>query len=545
MMLYVSTVVGDQSRAWPLDAERHGIGRSSKNAIQISDATVSKEHAEIVRRGEVWLVRDLGSRNGTRVNGVEATDLLELGPGARIEIGHVLLTVSDHDPARTVSFNDATVLGSSVKLKAEQILDRQTPSGLAGSPLVHLLAEAGRLLVLPRPLEETCDHLLGFVEKAMRASRYVLLLQKESGGDPEQIAARIRGGRASEPLALSRSIMQTVMDECASVFTADAALDPRFLGHKSIVAQGVHSAMAVPLFDNHRVLGVLYVDSQDFTVTFSQEQLELLTLLANMAAVKITNARLLEAEQDRQRLAHELATAVRIQRGLLPDAPPPVSGYCIDAFIQTCHEVGGDLYDFHVAPDGRLLFMLCDVSGKGMGAALLMSSFLASARVLYDTCRDPADLASRLSDTLRRSTEAKHFITGFVGYLEPATGTLHYVNAGHPAACLVRGSELRELPSTGVPFGVLPGFAYVSATAEIRPGETLTLFSDGIPEAQRGAAFFEEHRLHEALLEECGGASLESLRGKIIERVDAFLAGAPRSDDLTLMLIRRGGPGEG
>jgi serine phosphatase RsbU (regulator of sigma subunit) len=539
LTLFLSGMIGSESRVWALDEERQVVGRSSRNSIQIPDATVSKEHAEILRQAGQWLIRDLGSRNGTRVNGADASDLLKLKSGDRIEVGHVLLTVTDHDPSHRPTFNDATVMGSSLRLRADEILDRKAPSGLAGSPVVHLLAEAGRLLVLPRPLQETCDQLLAFVEKAVKASRYVLLLQKDSGAEPEQIAARIRGGRANEPLAMSRSIMKTVVDECTSVFTADAALDPRFQGQHSIVAQGVHSAMAVPLFDNQRVLGVLYADSQDFTVTFNSEQLELLTLLANMAAVKITNARLLEAEQDRARLAQELATATRIQRGLLPSEPPHVPGYTIDAFLETCYEVGGDLYDFHVVPDGRLFFMLCDVSGKGMGAALLMSSFLASGRVLFDTCRDPAELAVRLSGILHRSTDAKHFITGFVGFLDPANGTVHYVNAGHPAACLVLGSEMRHLPSTGIPFGVLPEARYASESVVLRPGEILALFSDGIPEAQRGDAFFEEERLYEALLAGAGCRDLEQVRATVLQRVEAFLAGAPRSDDLTLMLIRR------
>src|SRR5207244_11000993 len=125
------------------------------------------------------------------------------------------------------------------------------------------------------------------------------LLQPGPDAEPVQIAARTPGGRASQPLALSRSIMRTVIGECTSVLTADAALDPRFQGQQSIVSQSVRSAMAVPLFDNERVLGVLYVDSQDLATAFTEEQLGLLTLIANMAAVKITNARRVEADQAR------------------------------------------------------------------------------------------------------------------------------------------------------------------------------------------------------------------------------------------------------
>ncbi len=535
--LYLSGTVAERSAVWPLDQPSVRMGRSSKNAIHLPDGTVSKEHAEVERRGGRYYVRDLGSRNGTRVNGVEAREPLEIKSGDRLEVGHVALRVTDQDPGQVVQFSDGTILSSSLRMRADQILQRRS-QGTASDQMVHLLADAGRLLVLPRPLKETCEELLQFVERAVPASRYVILLQQQVGSEPVQIAARTRAGRANQPLGLSRSIMQTVLDECTSVLTGDAALDPRFRGQQSIVAQAVHSAMAVPLFDNQKVLGLIYVDSQDLAVTFREDQLELLTLLANMAAVKITNARLLEAEQARARMAQELATATQIQRGLLPALPPEVPGYEVEAFLETCFEVGGDLYDFYLAPDGRLLFVLGDVSGKGMGAALLMSSFLASARVLYDTCTDPGELATRLGSIMNRSTTPGRFVTGIVGCLDPGSGLLHYVNAGHPSPCLVLGAELRQLESTGVPFGILPQFSYRSDSVEIRPGELMAIFSDGIPEAQRGEEFFDDERLHRVLLE--GAASdLPGLRSQLMAQVEEFLGEEPRSDDITLVLLRR------
>jgi serine phosphatase RsbU (regulator of sigma subunit) len=201
--------------------------------------------------------------------------------------------------------------------------------------------------------------------------------------------------------------------------------------------------------------------------------------------------------------------------------------------------VGGDLYDFHVGAGGELLFLVGDVTGKGMGAALLMSSFLASARVLYDTCRDPADLACRLGSILHRSTDSKHFVTGIVGRLDPATGRLDYVNAGHPPPCLVANGALRELESTGVPFGVLADFPYGYETVLIEPGATLALFSDGIPEAQRGEEFFEDHRVQKTLLEASAGAELSVWRRSLLDRVKEFVGDSPRSDDITLLLMRR------
>jgi len=537
--LFLSGVIGDKRCTWPLEGPVLGIGRSSRHAIHIPDGTISKDHAEVTLRAGQYYVRDLGSRNGTRVNGREAKEPMLMEAGDQVEIGHVLLLVTGEEARPRLKLNEQSVLGTTLRLKADRILDQRVKTGKEPERLVHLLAEAGQLLVMPRPLKETCDELLQFVEKAVPASRYVLLLDQGPEMEPLQIAARTRGGRADRPLALSSSIMRTVLRECTSVLTRDTAVDPRFQAQQSIVAQSVQAAMAVPLFDNEKVLGLIYVDTHDRMIAFDNDQLELLTLLANMAAVKITNARLLEADRQRARIAQELATATDIQRGLLPESPPEIPGWSLNAFIETCHEVGGDLYDFHLRSDGRLVFLVGDVTGKGMGAALLMSSFLASARVLYETCADPADLARRLGGMLHRTTDRKRFVTGFVGCLDLSSGTLEYVNAGHPPPILVAGGALRELGACGPPFGVLQDFPYTSASTVLAPGELFALFTDGIPEAQRGDELYNDDRVRAAVAEEAAAADLETIRERLLARVDEFLAGAHRTDDITLMLMRR------
>src|SRR5262249_31979777 len=158
--------------------------------------------------------------------------------------------------------------------------------------LSPVVAEAARMLVLPRPLREICDEILRFVEQAVPANRFVIMLIPERGGDPEQISTRVRGSGRHERLAISRAILDTVVKDCASVLVTDAALDERFKTSESIVAQAIRSAIAVPLFDNERVLGVLYADSTNATAMFNPEHVDTLTVLANIAAVKITNARL-------------------------------------------------------------------------------------------------------------------------------------------------------------------------------------------------------------------------------------------------------------
>jgi phosphoserine phosphatase RsbU/P len=538
MDLLLSVTLGSERRTFPLDRDVMRIGRASQNAIQIADPTVSKEHAEITRNGDRLTIRDLGSRNGTRVNGIEVQEPAAIRDGDAIEIGKVFARVTiEGGEAKTV-FTPAAQLSSALNLGAREIIAGGGPTGADAGRLVRLLVDAGRMLVLPRPLRETCDEILRVVEQAVPATRLVILMVPAKGGEPEQVAARLKGGSSRQPLAISRSILDRVLEDCASVVIGDAAADPRFMGQHSIVAQSIRSAMAVPLFDNERVLGVLYADSVDPTTTFSREQLEVLTLLGNMAAVKITNSRLLEAEQKNQRIAMELATATRIQRQLLPE-PPMVPGWTVDTRLETCHEVGGDLYDFHVRADGSLVFMLGDVAGKGMGAALLMSLALSSARTLYELSADPAELVARLNAVMHRSTDRGRFVTLFVGVLDPVTGVLSYVNAGHNPPALFSAGATQRLEAGGVPVGVLEDAKFERGEVTIARGGLLAVFTDGIPEADRGGEMYEEERMLAVLGAGVAEPTLDALGRRLLESVDAFMAGTRRTDDITLLLLRR------
>ena len=537
MILKLSTTLNGENRAWTIEDLPQRIGRSSSNLVQVLDSSVSREHAELARDGSRITVRDLGSRNGTRVNGQDASSPVEVKPGDTIEAGHVLIRVGLDDT--NTQWASSPAHASSLRIKVSDVLQRPTADTRDANKLVRLLSEAGQLLVLPRPLRETCEEILRFVERAVPANRLIILLRDKDGDSLEQVAARTRGMSAKDPLALSQTIVSVVLNENTSVITADAMNDPRFAGAQSVVGGLIHSAMAVPLYDNARVLGILYADTANPTVTYGAEQLELLTLLANMAAVKISNSRLLELEAARQRLALELSTATRIQQNLLPEAPTDVAGWKLHARLETCYEVGGDLYDFYQRTDGQLVFLVGDVSGKGMGAALLMSSALSSSRVLYEGFDEPLGLILRLNEVTYRSTDARSFLTLFIGYLDPVTGRLRYVNCGHPEPILVRDERLRTLEATGVPIGMMGTFPWTMGETVIEPGETMAVFSDGIPEAQRGEEFFDTERVEQAMRELAPEADLALMAEGVIRRIDDFAAGEHRSDDVTLVILRR------
>ncbi len=541
--LFLSGYVSGRPQAWPLDRPRIGVGRSRDNSIRLGDETVSREQAEIFARGDAWFLRDLGGKNVTRVNGAPAKGPVPLRVGDHINFGRVMLRVTDEEGLPSTRLSEPETISTSLRIPAVDVL---TP-GLAGGPspptVVRALATAGGLLVKESPLHETCDELLRVIDEVVPASRLILLVRPQPDSEPVQIAARRRGETISDPLLLSRGILGAVLESGSSVITTDAMTDSRFEGRGSVTALRTRSAMAVPLYENGRILGLLYADQDDPRIRYQRGDLEIMTLFGNMIAVKVTNDRLADANHNLIRIEHELAVASQIQRGLLPAEPPRIAGYECHAIVESCEEVGGDLYDFHRMPDGSLYFLLGDVSGKGIYASLLMTHFMAFAGALYEQCDEPADLATRLSALMARRIETGHFVTAFIGRLSPDTGLLRYANAGHPYPILVGKDSVQELHSLGPPCGIRPDVVQPGRTIQLAPGSLLAVFSDGIPEARRNEhEFFETSRLERLLVDQSRSRALGSVSQEILEEVDSFIAGGPRQDDIALLLLRRSHP---
>lgn len=245
------------------------------------------------------------------------------------------------------------------------------------------------------------------------------------------------------------------------------------------------------------------------------------------------------SEQRRLRVAFDLATAEHIRRLLLPRPPEGVTGWQFHARVEPCKEVGGDLYDFHRRGDGQLAMMVGDVSGKGLGAAILMASVLSSARALYDTAESPLQMADKLNEMLVRSIAPGYFVRVFLAFIEPPSGRVRFINAGHnPPLVFSRGS-LSTLEDGGVPMGILPSYPFVQGETTLLRGDLLAAFSDGIPDAAREGQFFGDDRLREALVGLAANPDLGRVADGIVLRVQEFTQEAPRTDDITLVLARR------
>jgi len=302
--------------------------------------------------------------------------------------------------------------------------------------------------------------------------------------------------------------------------------------------------LAVPISVSGRRLGVLAVADKESRVggvlDFTPADARLLSLFANQAAAAIETARLHRAAIEQERIERELELAAAIQREILPRSLPEIAGVELAAESLPTRQVGGDYYDLFPLSRGRLGFLVADVSGKGIPAALLVSTVHAAVHLQIDEAKTITELFTRIDRHLRRYAATRKFLTLFFGLFEPDSGRLAYVSAGHNPALLVRRSGLVEaLGSTGVPLGMFPGASWKEETTTLAPEDLLCVYTDGLTEAVNAQ---EEEFGLERLSAALGGGREKPVRelcDRVLADVAAFAREMPQYDDQTILLLRR------
>lgn len=247
-----------------------------------------------------------------------------------------------------------------------------------------------------------------------------------------------------------------------------------------------------------------------------------------------------EVRAEKERIGSELLIARNIQMGMLPKTFPPspdCNEVTIYGSLEPAKEVGGDLYDFHVL-DGRLLFCVGDVSGKGVPASLMMAVTRSLFRTVSSQTKKPDEIVKRINDSLSEMNENSLFVTFFVGVLDLSTGHLAYSNAGHCPPVII-GSSISTLEvEANIPLGIMPGWDYTSQESHIDTGSIIFLYTDGLNEAQDSAynQFGEERMMAE--LAKMGSSSPRALIDHMSEVIHRFENGTEQSDDLTMLAIK-------
>ncbi|MCP3962712.1 MAG: SpoIIE family protein phosphatase [bacterium] len=529
-----------------LGAEDFDIGRGADNALHFRDPWLSRVHARIQWLRERHYLEDLASRNGTYLNGAKMESRQALAHGDSIVLGDIELRYLESASgsiraldSRSPFASDSTVMLSTDELVFERYREPEASGDTnIGESLLPSLNAAAAALISHYPLEELVERILRLVQEAVSAERGALLL-KPRGGDGELEVSSFHGFASGDEVSVSSTITEQVLERKKAILTLDAQTDERFDAALSLQLEGVRSLICVPLWNNREVSGLVYLDQRISGRSFSARDLRLVGLIANMAAVKIENAYLLEEQIEKRRMEDQLAVGAKIQRKLLPAESPSVEGYDIRGATRSCFEIGGDYYDFIPLGGGKLAVVIGDVAGKGVGAALLMAVLQASLRALVHTMEGPAELVEKLNRVLLDNSPANRFATLFYAELDASSNTLEYVSGGHNPALLATDDDLQELMPTGPIVGLVTEASYTSRRVELPPASTLLLYTDGITELMAPSQEeFGTERL-EALLRDNLVGSADSLLRVIGREMTAFSEGISFDDDSTAVVVRR------
>jgi sigma-B regulation protein RsbU (phosphoserine phosphatase) len=550
MLVLNVRVPGEPARRVRMDRPVITLGRSSTNDVPLGDRTLSRVHAKLEAvDGRIRLV-DLGSRNGTALNGARITEPVELAAGDRIQLGETLVDVVEESTTRVFiegqedegsrkttflqSSKDlvrAQKTGSAARLGAEEMARLNASLRMLNEISVELLSDI--------PLHKLLELVVEKVFAYLQPDRGLLMLADETGTLKPEVVKFAEGVDPSD-IKLSKTLIQTVVDRKNGVLIIDAATDAKLGTAESIRIQGITSCMAAPLFVDDKVIGLVYLEVRLGRKSFSEEDLRLLTSLANTAAIKIQNLKLQEGVAARQRFEREMALAWDIQRRLLPDHDPELPHSQLLGMTVPSRTVSGDYYDFFERADKTLDIVVADVCGKGMGASILAASVQAAFQVWAGENFPPDRLCSRLNDLVFRRTSPEKFITFFLALYDPESGAVVYTNAGHNPAILIRTDGTSELLGAhGPPLGLFPSKTYASGSLTMKPGDLLVLYTDGVTEAANAEDLeFGTQRLIDVATAS-RGKPLKEIEADIGNTLAAFVAGTPYQDDRTLVLLRR------
>lgn len=522
-----------------------GRGAETGNHLQLSDRRISRNCAAVVIEANRFYIEDRGQRRGLFVNG-EKVESRELQDGDTITFG---LEDSYEVLFRSAAASDENSLPH-LLTRMEHITNSDSTGG--GLFKLKRLLEATSLLHSQLPLDVVLGHMIDHAVSVTDADRG-LLLEADSAGALKVKLARRSGGLRLPPESLtpSQTAIQLALKQQSPVITEDLAqADMDLQAAQSIVAQRLRAVVVIPLFAMSRAktdesmvnikrgdfLGVLYLDSRR-PAAFSKLDRQILDALAADAASILDNARLVERERERQRLEQEIDIARGIQQGLLPHDFREFPHLAVTGFNLPCLSVGGDYFDVFPLGDGRTAFLIADVSGKGLGAALL-TTMLQGALSGLTLGIDPARVLNHVNRFLCSHSEVGRYATMFFGILDE-DGHMEFINAGHPSPFLIRRGAAEEAFTEGsYPVGLVPEAEYTSLCIKLEPGDTLVLFSDGVTEAMDpDDELFGVPRLKQVLngQPEC---PLEDIQKCVLEAVENFTRGAHQADDLTLLIVR-------
>ena len=517
------------------------MGRSADCTIPIRDRFLSRKHAEIVQVNGAWHLRDCGSANGTFINGSRLSGEVLLRPGDRVVLGDSEIVFEGTGTDKLVSVDTDTGQTSSLSMDLAEAVREEVRSDKA-LERARIVNELAIELIEDRPMTELFEHIIDRVFRLLFPSTAAIALLSEDRKSFETVRVRRSDAYDNSELVMSSTLLDEVVEKKRVVSILDVGLDEKLAQAKSIVAQNIRSALCAPLMVGNSVLGVLYSDFMIGLKNVGEDDIKLFAQIARFAAAKLETTRLREQAVAKQKIEEELRMAYVIQSRLLPGEPPKIDGYEVAGSNRPARMVSGDYYDFVVRPDGRVYFVIADVSGKGITAALIMSSLATAFAIFTRTDPTPGRLLAELNRTLQPNLSPSKFVTMVAGVLDPSRpGVIDFANAGHTPPMIIRKGGVEMRKETNMVVGLFAAAQYQELTLELAPEESLILFTDGITEAENmEEEEFGLERLVE-LLTPLHASNCREIAAALENRIKQWTTGHPQTDDVTVLTVKRTG----
>ncbi len=482
------------------------IGRHPDCEIHIDDGSVSRRHAQVVYQDGSYFIEDLDSRNGTFLNDQQIYQPSKLYDNSIIRVCDISLVFRSSDlPGGTVrprptlnQDRSPPQIASSVFLEDDdsgsQIMSRldvpshhsRTHNRVGAEEKLLALTKITYALSESVERDEVLSKILDFLfDLFIEADRGFIIL-RDSEGRLQPLGVKTRRAHDDEQIRISRTIVHQVMDTKQPLISSDAAADDQFDMAQSIVDFRIRSIMCAPLINSQdESIGVIQLDTLKQSIAFKEEDLETLVTVAMQASLAIQKSDLFEDVKKADMLADDLQLAHELQQRFLPQRAPDLQGFSFFSYYRPMQQVGGDYFDYVPLDNNRVGIIVADVVGHGIPAALLMAKVSAESRFALATSATAVEAISKMNNNLS-DLNIDRFVTLVLGLLDVDAGKMTIVNAGHmPPILRHQSGEIRQLAieEAGLPLGIMEDYEYEAVEIEVRRGDVVVMYTDGINEA--------------------------------------------------------------
>jgi len=540
---------GGQATPYALTEDQTVIGRLPECTIQLDSNMVSRKHAEVAKSDGKYFVKDLGSGNGTFLNGKKVETPTELKHNDRLKLGPMLFryetdapqpkptTIQESDFLADDESEGSRIMATAANIDGFGILDVAPEAKLKG--VLEISRNLAGSVEIDKILPKILDTLFRIFPASDRGS---IVLKDVETGILRPAAQKHRNPTEDESVKLSRTVLKKVIEEKSGILSADASSDTQFSAAESISALSIRSMMCAPILDlEGEAIGAINIDTQNPISQFEQEDLEILLAIAGQAGITLANARLYESFLQKQKQDSEMQIAQNVQVALLPESLPEIEGYSFFASYESAQAVGGDYYDCFPLADNRVVVSFGDVAGKGVPASLVMSRIasVVQCTLIHET--DVQKAMQTINDLMSSHSIDGRFVTYVLCVIDLATHELTIANGGHMCP-IVRQADgtLVEIgeEEIGIPVGIMEGYPFEIVKYSLQQGETVVIYTDGVSEAMNSNEdLYGMERLNEIITQNSGDP--EELGIAIREDVRKHANGHPQNDDITLMTFGR------